>query len=127
MAGAFSSGTTDKVHDTGTGILERALQQASRNTQSHTGTAQGTLIVCNRPGVVLQLFEDAGDLELGLLNRQEEARSGRASWLLLRGSRANTVGEAQHFLYLLGCVVLVTSEDIRLGTLGVAEFMHLSL
>jgi hypothetical protein len=46
---------------------------------------------------MLQLFEDTGDLELGLLDGQKETRSRRerrASWLLLRCTRANTVGEA---------------------------------
>ena len=130
MSRTLSSGTTDKVHDTSACILERALQQANCNIESHTGTAQRTLVVRNGPGIMLQLLEDVGDLELGLLDREEESRrrgKRRAGGLLLRDTRANAMAEAQHFLNLLGGVILVATEDVRFGAFGVAKLVNLDL
>jgi hypothetical protein len=65
---SLGGGTTDKIHDAASSILEGGLQQANRHTQGHTGATESTLIVCHGPGVTLQLLEDVGDLEFGLLH-----------------------------------------------------------
>jgi hypothetical protein len=65
---SLGGGTTDKVHDAASSILEGGLQQANRHTQGHTGATESTLIVCHGPGVTLQLLEYVGDLEFGLLH-----------------------------------------------------------
>jgi hypothetical protein len=131
LARPIGSGSTCEVHDTSTGILEGSLEKTNGNAQSHTGAAESTLIVGYWPRVTLKLFEDVGDLELGLLDRQEEAgrgAKGRALRLLLGGhTRANTLSKAQHFLHLLSSVVLIASKYVGLGALGVTKLMNLSL
>jgi hypothetical protein len=96
--------------------LERGLEKTNGNAQSHTGAAESTSIVGHWPRVTLELFEDVGDLEFGLLDWQKEAgrgAKGRALRLLLRGhTRANTLSKAQHFLNLLSGVVLVAAEHV---------------
>jgi hypothetical protein len=95
--------------------LERGFQQANRNAQSYASATESTLVIGNGPGVALHLLEDVGDLELGLLNGQKEARSrgeGRALRLLRRHAGAHALNKAQHLLNLLGSVVLVAAEDI---------------
>jgi hypothetical protein len=132
VAGAFGGRTTEEGHDTATSILEGSLEQADGDAQGDTSAAEGALVIGHGPWVALHLLEDIGDLELGLLDGQEEAGSGakgRTLRLLLRG-HARTRGasnEAQHLLDLLGGVVLVASEHIRLGALGIAKLVHLGL
>ena len=129
--GALSSRTTSEVHNTASGILEGGFQQSNGHTQSHTCATQSTLVVRHGPRVTLQLLEDIGDLELSLLDGQKEAggrAKGCAGWLLLRGhAGAEARSQAEHFLNLLGIVILVTPENVGLGAFGVAELVHLGL
>lgn len=130
IARTFGGCTTGEGHDTGTGVLEGGFQQANCNAQSNTSATKGSLVVCHGPGITLHLLEDVGDLELGLLHRQEEPRSWtkrRTGGLLLRETRANAGSKAEHLLDLLGGVVFVALEHIGLGAFGVAELMNLGL
>lgn len=130
VARPFRGWTTGEGHDAPSGILERSLQQPNGDAQSNTSAAKGSLVVGHGPGIALQLFEDVGYLELGLLDGQQETRrrtKGRAIWLLLRDPRPHAASKTQHLLHLSGTVLLVAAEHVGLGALGVSEFVNLGL
>ncbi len=131
-AGAFGSRSTSEEHDTTSSVLERGLKQADGNGESDTGASQASAVVGHGPGVLLELLEGLGQLELSLLDGEQEAggraTNGPAGLLGLVRRRAGAesrLGETQHVLDLLRGVFLATTEDVRLGTLDVAELVDL--
>ena len=73
-------------------------------------------------------------MELALRYREDEAGARAArrhnrkpSGLLLDVRTGGQLAKAQHFLDLLGRVVLAPAKDVRLGAFGVAELVDLSL
>lgn len=130
VSGAFSRGTTSEQHNTTTGVLEGRLEQAHRNAESNTGTSKRALVVRNGEWVTLELLEDVGDLEFGLLDRKEESRRGaKRRTSRLRGHvRAHSRGsQTEHLLNLLRRIVFASPEHIGFGTFSVTKFVDLRL
>lgn len=131
-AGAFRSRSASEEHDTTSGVLERGLQEAYGDGEGDTGASQASAVVGHGPGVLLELLQGLGQLELSLLDGEQEARGrttdGPARLLGLVRRRAGAegrLGETQHVLDLLRGVFLATTEDVGLGTLDVAELVDL--
>ena len=66
--------------------------------------------------LLLKLLEGSCQLELALLDGQEES-CGRSRWhgaagLRLHAGAEGRLGQGQHFLHLLGGVVLAPPEDV---------------
>lgn len=96
------------------------LEHPDGDAQRDSGAPQRPLVVGDAPRIPLELLEDAGELELALLDGHEEPRrseGGRRHGLA--GTRNGSVRrvEAKHVLDLLGSVLLGSSEDVRLGAL----------
>lgn len=74
----------------------------------------------------MELLQDVGELELTSLDRHKELGGSRGGHRLTRAHGLNgAVGriEAEHVGDLLGLIVLGTSENVRLGAVGVGEFV----
>ena len=130
---ALSSWTTAEKHDACTSFAVTKLKQASSDTERNTCTPQWTLVIRNWPRVSLQLLESVSQLEFALRDGQEEACVDishghlRSSGLLRHIWSGSSLAKAKHFVNLLRRVVLVTAEDVRLGTFGIAKLMYLGL
>lgn len=130
VARAFSRSTTSEQHNTTTSILEGRLEQAHRNAESDTGTPKRTLVIRNGEWVTLELLEDVGNLEFGLLDRKEESRrctERRTSRLRGHVGAHSRGSQTEHLLDLLCRIVFASPEHIGFGTFGVTKFVDLRL
>jgi len=131
-SGTFGAGPTSEEHDPRARIGEGSLKQANSDTQRHTGTPERPLVVRNRPGILLQLLEGIRQLELAALDWEKEPRGGRNVCLRASGNHGLLwakpgAEEAEHLLHLLRGVLLVATEYVGFGALGVSQFMDMCL
>ena len=129
-SGSLSCRTTSEEHNTGSSVLERSLHKTDCNTQGHTSAAHATVVAGSGPWILLKSLQSLGELELGTLDGEKES-SSRGSGHLSAGlglhARSKSRGESQHFLNLLGRVVLVASEDVGLSAALIADLVYLGL
>lgn len=138
--GAFGGRTTAEEHDASTSVGESGLEHADGDAEGDTGAALATLVVGDGPGVLLEVLEDLGELELALRDGEEEAGSthlcGSVGWTRsLRGASGSTRSarthgtsarvETKHVLDGLGSILLGAAEDVALGASLVAELVNL--
>lgn len=109
---------------------EPYLHEPDSDADCDARTAERSLVIRNGPWVLLELLEEAGQLELDLRDGQEKAGGtrvrGRDGLTWSRGS-AVLGTQVEHLLNLLRGVLLAASEDVGLGAFGVPEFVNLSL
>lgn len=106
------------------------LQQANSDTDGHTGAAERTLVIGDRPRVTCKGLQNASQLKLALLNGEEEpsgAESLLGHWLSRTRSSASGCAEPEHVLDLLWSVFFATAEDIGFAAFSIANFVELSL
>lgn len=71
-AGAL--GPACEKHDARAGVRERRLEEANDDAERSAGAADRTLAARDRSGVACEGLEDAGELELTMLDGHEEVR-----------------------------------------------------
>ena len=127
----FCGRPTSKEHYSCTRILEGTLEQSYGHGQGRSRTSCCSLVIINRPGILLQLLQSICELEFALLYWQEEAsgsshRTRSATRLLLRHSRPYPLWcQTKHLLDLLCTVFFASTEDIGLCTFCVANLVYL--
>lgn len=131
---SFSRRATGKEHDPATSVLEGDLQETDGDGQGNAGATEVPMIAGNRPWVFLQLLKSLGQLEFGLLDREQKPSGGpHGHWatrllLLRRHSRAERrLNERKHFLDLLCRIILISAEDIGPWAFVIADLVDLSL
>lgn len=104
------------------------LEERDGDTHGDTSAAERTAVVGDGPRVALQVLENAGELELGGRDGQEEFRGSRSGHGLA-GARHRAVGrvETEHVGNLLGGVLLGAAEHVRLGAVGVGKLVNKGL
>lgn len=124
---------SSKEHDTSTSILERRFHETNSYAKGYPSTSQISPIASYWPRIFLQLLEGFRKLEFALLDRKEESscrshgRDGSTRLLLLHARPKSRSRQSKHLLDLLCGIILTTSEDVRLGTFCIANFVNLGL
>lgn len=135
----FRAGSAREEHDTSSSVWESGLEETDSHAYGCPRATLSPLVVGYWPSILLQLLQDASQLEFALADGEQEsscAESGTSSSLgrLRRPaslgwharSRSCASSEAKHVLDGLGSVLLCSSEDVGLGASLVAELMDLS-
>ena len=129
-AGPFRGGSTREQHDACSSVWKCGLQQPYSNTERNASATESTLIIGNWPRVTCKSLQNARQLELALLHRQQEPRRAKR---LLRHGLSRTGGSAclrtqtEHILNLFWLIFLASAEDVRFGAFRITKFMYLRL
>ena len=94
---ALGGRATSEQHNTGSGIRIGRLKKSNSHTESNASAPKRALVIRHRPRVACEGFENAGQLELALLDRHQEsgsAEGGLGHGLTWAGRSAVLGGEA---------------------------------